>query len=292
MGATDCGFYDGAIGIGTNCIIINSGANWVRNSGLYSASDYAIKLTSKATDSFLTHNMIDNNVGGGIAAIGASGSTLNTLISGNEFRGNSTQSPSAFPDIYLEQVRNINIIGNISGLQPGSSSQTSHAIEIGPGVGFINAMANMFDPNYHVKDIYSDANSIYSRQSRSDYVTGTAKSPIVHARVDTEVNDRVEIRADGTYRMGAGNSPLDTSFYRESAGLIRTDGTWKSPSFVLTTGGGAFTSPSIYFEGKATTTPTTGPNTARLVHRDNGKGKGELVVVFPSGLVQVLATEQ
>lgn len=290
MGSTDCGFYDGAIGIGTNCIQIDGGANWVRNSGLYSANDYAVKLTQNAYDSFVMMNMIDNNVGGGVSVVGSSGTTLNANIVGNEFRGNSTSGLGTYPDIYLEQCRNINIVGNISAFQQGSTAQTKYAIQT-LNVGFINAMANMFDPTYHTVDVYSDYNAIYARQRRSDYVTGTSTTPVVHTRVGAEANDRLEIRADGTYRMGPGTGALDTSFYRESAGLIRTDTSWKAPSFVLTTGGGAFVSPSLYFEGKAATTPTTGANTARLVHRDNGSGKGQLVVVFPTGAVQVIATE-
>lgn len=44
-----------------------------------------------------------------------------------------------------------------------------------------------------------------------------------------------------------------------------------------------------YFE---TTAPTNGPaNTARLFVRDNGSGKTQLCVIFPTGAVQVISTE-
>ncbi len=291
MGSTDCGFYDGAIGIGTNCIVIDGGANWVRNSGLYSANGYAIRLTQNAYDSFVMMNMIDNNVGGGVSIVGSSGSTLNANLVGNEFRGNSTGTSGAYPDIYLEQVRNVNIVGNVSGFQQGTTAQTKYAIQTGPGVGFINAMGNMFDPSYHTLDVYSDYNAIYARQRRSDYIAGTNTTPIIHSRVGSESFDRFEVRADGAIRLGPGSGALDTSFFRESAGLIRTDGTWKAPKFTLTTSGGSFTSPLFYFEGKATSVPSTGANTAYLMHKDNGSGKGQIVAVFPTGATQVVAQE-
>lgn len=291
MGATDCHYKNGAIGIGANCVVIDSGANWVTKSGLYSADDYAIKMTNKASDSFIIGNQIDNNMGGGLSAVGLAGDTLNTLIEGNMFRGNSRSGDGLFPDIYLEQVRNVLFVGNASGLQQGSTAKTSHAIKTGTGVGFINAAANMWDPTYHTLDVYSDYNAIYSRQRRSDYVAGTATTAIIHSRVGAESFDRLEVQANGTVRMGPGTGALDTSFYREAAGLVRTDGAWKAPKFTLTTSGGAFTNPFIYFEGKATTVPTTGANTAYLMHKDNGSGKGQLIAVFPSGAAQVVATE-
>ena len=53
----------------------------------------------------------------------------------------------------------------------------------------------------------------------------------------------------------------------------------------------AFRSPLICFEGKVTAVPTTGANTAYIMHRDNRAGKGQLIAVFPSGAVQVIATK-
>lgn len=291
MGATDCHYKNGAIGIGRNCVIVAAGANWITKSGFYSATDYAIKLTDRASDSFITGNQIDNNLGGGISAIGLAGNTLNTLIEQNIFRGNSRSGDGLFPDIYLEQVRNILLVGNVSGVQQGSTAKTSHAIKTGAGVGFINAAANMWDPNYHTLDIYSDYNAIYSRQGRSDYVASTGTTTIMRSRVGSEPYDRAEMQANGTLRMGSGAGPLDTNIYRESAGLVRTDGAWKAPKFTLTTAGGAFRSPLMYFEGKATLAPTTGANTAYIMHRDNGAGKGQLIAVFPSGTAQIIATE-
>lgn len=292
FGATDCHYKNGAIGIGTNCVVIAAGANWVTKSGLYSATDYAIKLTEKAADCFIVANQIDNNIGGAICAVGRASDTLNTLIEGNMFRGNSRVEAGAFPDIYLEQVRNVLLVGNVSGVQQGSNARTSHAVKTGAGVGFINASANMWDPTYHTIDTYSDYGAIYSRQQRSDYFSPNPYTAILRSRVGSEAYDRFELQANGTIRMGPGTAALDASIYREASGTIRTDGAWKAPKFTLTTSGGAFPHPFIYFEGKATRTPTTGPNTAYIMHRDNGSGKGELIAVFPSGQVQVIAAEQ
>lgn len=285
MGATDCHYKNGAIGIGVNNVIIDGGANWVSKSGLYSATDYAVKLTLNAYDTFVLSNMIDNNVGGGLTAVGSGGTTLNANIMGNEFRGNSTGTLGLFPDIYLEQVRNINIVGNISGFQQGSSSQTSHAIKTGAGTGLINATANMWDSTYHTVDVYSDYEAVYSRQRRSDYVAGTTATAIARARVGAEAFDRFELRADGTLRWGGGAAALDVSLFREAADVLATNDAFKAPRITINgTAGNGY----IYFEQMQSGPPSTpGASTGRIYARTSSLSKPEIVWQTPTG-VEVL----
>ena len=202
MGATDCHYKNGAIGVGRNCVIVAAGANWITKSGFYSATDYAIALTDRASDSFIIGNQIDNNLGGGISAIGLASNTLNTLIEQNIFRGNSRSGDGLYPDIYLEQVRNILLVGNVSGVQQGSPAKTSHAERPAKASGSSTPLRIC-----GTRIIISWTSTRITTQFIHDrdapnYVAGAGTTAIMRCRVGSDAYERAEMQANGTLRMG------------------------------------------------------------------------------------------
>jgi hypothetical protein len=87
---------------------------------------------------------------------------------------------------------------------------------------------------------------------------------------------------------GLGNSTVDSGIERDSAGVLKvTDGAgtlrdWKARRGSL----------SEYLDITEMSAPAApAANTARLYVEDNGSGKTRLMVLFPTGAAQVLATE-
>lgn len=291
--STDCAFDHGAIGIGQNCVWLDGAANWVRNSGIYSADDYGIKLTERASGFYILGNKIDNNMGGGLAIVGTGGNTMDGIVGHNFFINNSRTTTGAKADIYLEQVRNISFVGNGSGIQQGEIARTSHAIKVGTGVGFINVDdSNMWDPTAHTVAVYSDPNLMLTsrRFNRTDYVMqGTVNDWAIQSRLVGDTYDRFQFRTDGAMKWGPGNAATDVNLFREGGtGLsLGTTNLFKAPRYEVNgTNGNGF----LYFSQMQATNPGTITAGARLFVRLNGSSKVELCMQTATG-IQVIATQ-
>ncbi|RYE41307.1 MAG: hypothetical protein EOP24_37505 [Hyphomicrobiales bacterium] len=291
--STDCAFDHGAIGIGQACVWLDGGANWIRNSGLYSADDYAIRITQRGSGFYVLGNKIDNNMGGGLAIVGTGGNTMDGIVGHNFFINNSRVGVGTYSDIYLEQVRNVSFVGNGSGIQQGEVARTSHAIKLGTGVGFINVDdSNMWDPTAHTVAVYSDPSLMLTsrRFNRTDYVMqGTASDWAMQSRVAGDTFDRYQFRTDGAMKWGPGNAATDINLYREGgSGLsLRTDNLLKAPRYEVTgTSGGGF----ISFSQMQSASPGSITAGMRLFARLNGSSKIEFCMQTPTG-IQVIATQ-
>ncbi|MDH6235377.1 right-handed parallel beta-helix repeat-containing protein [Cryobacterium sp. CG_9.6] len=289
--STDCAFSHGGIGgiRGQVGAYIDGGANWVRDSGIWSNSKYGIQLTRRAASCLIVHNSIDNNIGAGLGAIGAAGSSLNTLVSGNLFRGNSTAGIGLHPDIYLEEVAALSFLGNFSGASGGSSARTSYAIQTGNGVGFINEIGNYWaSSTYHVMGRFSNVDALRTRLFHSDIYPQLATDVALRSKVASDLYERFRVRGDGEITWGTGSAPLDTNLYRAGRRVLRTDGAIHAESLRLHGAGGAG---FILFEVPQTASqglPSAGQ--ARAFARLSNQGRPELV--FQTSLGEAVFTPQ
>ena len=277
--STDCAFSHGGIGgiRGRVGAYLDGGANWVRDSGIWSNSEYGIKLTRRAASCLILHNSVDNNMGGGLGAIGVAGSSLNTLISGNMFRGNSTAGVGLHPDIYLEEVAGLSFVGNFTGASGGGPSRTSYAIQTGPGVGFVSEIGNYWASfAYHVLGRFSNVDVLRTRLFHADIYTQLATDKALRSKVASEMHERFRICGDGEITWGSGAVELDTNLYRESSKVLKTDGVFRSASLKLHGGGGGG---YILFEVPQAGSPSLpAPGQAKAFLRLNNQGRPELVL--------------
>jgi hypothetical protein len=96
---------------------------------------------------------------------------------------------------------------------------------------------------------------------------------------------RYSVRNDGKVTWGDGTNSQDTNLYRSGIGIIRTDGVFLVGDFHTMSASGYHGFLEIADPAAAAV------NQARLYARDNGAGKTQLCVRFPTGAVQVIATE-
>lgn len=110
-------------------------------------------------------------------------------------------------------------------------------------------------------------------------------------RENADTNDRVLLRTDGELRWGDGSAAPDTRLWRNGADQLRTEDAFiLGTNLQVGTATAAGTGYAQFFE--QTADPAAGAtNTARLFAKDNGSGKTQLVVRFPTGATQVIATE-
>ena len=113
-----------------------------------------------------------------------------------------------------------------------------------------------------------------------------AASVVLEAKITGDTVARLALKADGVIEAGGGGSTRDTSLYRSAADFWRTDDSFQ-------VGTGTVLSPTGFVHMTEISDPGNPAdlNTARLYIRDNGSGKTQLVVVFNTGAVQVLATQ-
>ncbi|MDQ0103688.1 hypothetical protein J2T10_003353 [Paenarthrobacter nicotinovorans] len=111
MLSSDCKFLNGGLGgiRGQYGVKLHAGSNWVQSSGIWSNTVAGVWMTEKANGVKILTNDIDNNLGGGLRAVGVASDSLDASIIGNHFRGNSTSGDGLHSDIYLEQVSNITL---------------------------------------------------------------------------------------------------------------------------------------------------------------------------------------
>lgn len=103
--------------------------------------------------------------------------------------------------------------------------------------------------------------------------------------VTGDANLRYQVETGGKLWWGDGTASVDTNLYRALADVLKTD-----DSFAV--GSNITTSPAGFIEmGEVTAPAAPGANLARLFVQDNGGGKTQLAVQFPTGAVQVIATE-
>lgn len=124
---------------------------------------------------------------------------------------------------------------------------------------------------------------------------GALVSTILQAfRVSGDTEDRLTIRADGRLDWGGGAAARDVFLRRSAVGTLETDGSLIALSALRANSGAAdqMTFDGGFIEGAEIADPAApAANIGRLYFRDNGVGKTQLVVRFPTGLVQVIATE-
>ena len=106
---------------------------------------------------------------------------------------------------------------------------------------------------------------------RVDFERGNTTDPSIVVGTTATAVHQYTIYANGKMEWGNGTLTRDTNLYRQSAGILKTDG---------------------YIQLQENTDPSAPTsNNAILYSRDNGGGKTQLVVRFPTGAVQVIATE-
>jgi hypothetical protein len=265
MLSSDCRFLNGGLGgiRGQHGVKLDAGSNWVQGSGIWSNSVSGVLMTGKANGVKILNNDIDNNLGGGLRAVGLASDSLDASIIGNHFRGNSTSGDGLHSDIYFEQVSNITLAANRAYSQLGSTARTKYIVDAGTGVDSISTGGlNDFATAYPTLGRWS-ATAAAARKNRAYDLA---------------------LIADGL---------SDVTISRQGSGAqVNNDwtsaGTSLAQRFSATgTGGQGF-----YQGVKQTATPgTPAANAVREFYRDNGSGKIQKCAVFPSGAVQVLWTE-
>lgn len=103
----------------------------------------------------------------------------------------------------------------------------------------------------------------------------------------SEANPRFTLLGNGRFQIGDGTNAPDVDVQRSAANVLQLGTGDAFHVGAATDAGGNYVQ---FFE--QTADPAAGAtNTARLFAKDNGSGKTQLVVRFPSGVVQVIATE-
>lgn len=115
-----------------------------------------------------------------------------------------------------------------------------------------------------------DANFILERDS-----TGNVAFSV---QVTGESFPRIQVTANGTINLNSwGGAAPNVNLYASTDNVLKTDDTFYVGGWI---------------EGAEISAPGAPPaNGFRLYGRDNGSGKTQLVVIFPTGVVQVLASE-
>lgn len=96
---------------------------------------------------------------------------------------------------------------------------------------------------------------------------------------------RLAITAGGVVEFGDGTNPRDVVLYWGGANQLKTDDDFAVGTLLRIASSGAI----VFSERTDPAAPAA--NTGILYVRDNGSGKSQLAVRFPSGAVQVIATE-
>lgn len=262
--SSDCRIMDGCAGgiRGQYGIRLNAGSNWVTGNGLYSNTIAGILMTEKANGVKVVNNDIDNNLGGGIRAVGLASDSLDSTIALNHFRGNSTSGDGRHSDIYLEQVSNLTLFGNRAYAQLGSAARTKYIVEAGAGVDSLESSGNVFQ-------------TAYPTLGRWNAAAATARKNRQYG---------VDFILDGSG---------DIALRRRGAGMeITSDftsyGTMLAQRHSATgTGGQGF----YQMVAQSATPGTPGANQSRIFSRDNGSGKTQICVLYDNGSIGVLHTQ-
>jgi hypothetical protein len=264
MLSSDCKFLNGGLGgiRGQYGVKLNAGSNWVESSGIWSNNTAAVWMTEKANGVKINRNDIDNNIGGGIRAVGVASDALDCTISGNHFRGNSTAGDGIHSDIYFEQVSNISLTDNRFYKQLGSTARTKYNVDAGAGV------QSLHDPG---------------NPAQSGYATIASWSPTALAA-----------RSNRTMTLDLSSFGLaDVRFTRNGNGVqvsndFTTLGTLLASVLSVTgTGGSGF----LQFIEQSATPGTPAADRGRIFMRDNGSGKTQTCVIYSDGSVSVLNTQ-
>lgn len=154
------------------------------------------------------------------------------------------------------------------------------------------------------------ADSLRTDDFFSAYRSGAA-SAALGASVTGDATNRLVLFAGGVIEWGDGAAARDTNLYRGGANILKTDDSFHiaaggTAALSLLGGGATIVGDLVVRSGAATQQgfvsgyhemseiadpAAPAANKARIYARDNGAGKTQLVVLFPTGAVQVIATE-
>jgi hypothetical protein len=264
MRSSDCRFMNGGLGgiRGQYGVKLNASSNWVQGNGIWSNTVAGVLMTEKANGVKVLNNDIDNNLGGGLRAVGLASDSLDASIIGNHFRGNSTSGDGLHSDIYLEQVSGITLASNRAYAQQGSAARTKYVVDAGAGVDSI-------------RDGGNDFATAYPTLGRWSTTAATARKNRAYA---------VDLIADGS---------ADVRITRQGVG-IQVDNDITSPGTVLGSrlsvtgvGGQGF----IQLTEQGLTPGNPAANGSRIFSRDNGSGKTQTCVLYADGSIGVLHTQ-
>lgn len=125
--------------------------------------------------------------------------------------------------------------------------------------------------------------------SRFDATGQTAGTAIFATRQAGEANNRFIVVNSGRLQWGDGTLAQDTYLYRNAAAELRTDGNFRIGGVLIALGAASFSSYTTYIQIAAPANPAAGQ--ARVFLRDDGTGKMQAAIIFPTGGVVPLATE-
>lgn len=205
----------------------------------------------------------DNNFAKGAWIEGdTASSTLDVSILGTQFRKNSLTLAGAEPEVFIKNARAV-YLAAVSARQDGVS-QTSYAVFTDTGVADVFD-TSQWEPLAHVTGIYNSPTTVY-RAGGSHFRT----------------------RADGTVQWGAGAGTYDVNLYRSTTDILKTDDYFQALRFLVhgTAGAGFFG-----FDAAQTADPSAPAGSGARMFTKLVGGKVQLCVRFPTGAVQVLATE-
>lgn len=311
----------------TNCNLLNTAGN---NPGR-GIDVEPNNPTEELEDIIITNNIFSNNFNGGLIIGGAvggrcvvSGNTFNggsTSFSGgagqhiflNTFGADTTIIGNSFKN-YVKQAIEVlradgtTIIGNEIEGQPAESTQRN-AILVSGLTSSINIIGNSIrDTAQHAILIDQQFNNaavgtlrnvvILGNQFRDCYLAGAANAWVVNITSDSAAskllsgitlahNQFYDTRAgadvaDFAYRVNVSAAELET-FQLHNNTNVGCAALSNLAEQAMLTG---------YHELAEITDPAAAPaNRGRLYVRDNGSGKSQLVVRFPTGAIQVVATE-
>lgn len=159
LGGTDCHFHRGAVGICAHGVYLDGWANWVTESGLYSTTTSACRVTEGGRYSQVWRNSIDNNEQVGVLVQGTSTDTFDLTVGGNMFRANSQDAAGAYSDIKIDNARAVLLTGNQTAKQT-DRSLSKWAVELTASVQDIQGTGNRFDTVAHSSGVYNDNSRI------------------------------------------------------------------------------------------------------------------------------------
>lgn len=292
-------FIDGASGAGTVGITFEDTNNSELISCHIENCDKGILLNSNVAGNFVEGSLIDNvtlrnnTTGLEFAIVGGTGSFMQTIIRGLKCVVGASGTGLLIPTSALlvraliqgtfwidsSEVA-VSIDGNMEDAElhlaiEGSGGSTGNTgLLIGSNATNLDqAFIDLLYTGVIANQIDNASGRAFHYWSGGSQIVQTSGTAVLGYKRHGDATDRIRfegLTAGGRIQLGNG-ATLDVNLYRNGADILATDDVFEM------------------VERSAPASPSA--NRARLFVQDNGSGKTQLCVLFPTGVVQVLATE-
>lgn len=234
----------------------------------------------------------------GLWITGDASSARGISVLGTTFFWNSMAGSGLHSDIKVENTVGGSFIGTTHFNLGGTNNPVKYLIETATSsnVGWYGAV---FSANSYVTAQYNDVTDLLAFNAETFRSAVSMRTPkiffdndstsdtLIDAFVSGEGFARLQVSAAGGIKLGGGGATQDVALSRSAADQLQL-GTDDALLIGAATGSGKS---FIQFFEQSADPSAPSANGARLFAKDNGSGKTQLCVRFPTGAVQVLVTE-